>query len=110
MTAALTPALALAYLDELSLDVRAAVVLGGDGRPAAGDAALASRTQELLATGGGAAEGVLEQRAADGTLLAARIPGGGAIAVLAGPFALVSLLGHDLGRVAQAIGVTEARD
>ena len=110
MTAALTPALALAYLDELSLDVRAAVVLGGDGRPLAGDAALAPRARELLAAAGGAGEGVLEQGAADGTLLAARIPAGGGIAVLAGPFALVSLLGHDLGRVAQAIGATARAD
>lgn len=107
MTAALTPALALAYLGELSVDVRAAVVVGGDGRPRAGDAALVPRAQELLATGGDA-DGVLERPAADGTLLAARIPGGGAIAVLAGPLALVSLLGHDLGRVAQAIGATDA--
>src|SRR3954471_10878891 len=41
MTAALTPATALLYLRELSADIRAAVLLDGDGGYAAGDERLA---------------------------------------------------------------------
>jgi len=97
MTAALTPALALAYLRELSLDVRAAVVLDAAGRPMAGDETLAEPARQLLARADGPA-------AADGALFAARAPDGRAIAVLAGDFALVPLLEHDLAGVARALG------
>lgn len=109
MTAALTPALALAYLGELTVDVRAAVVLGPGGEPLAGDAALAPRALALLeapgesappVAGGTPAAAVRTTREGDGTLLVACGDGGGAIAVLAGPCALVSLLGHDLADVA----------
>jgi hypothetical protein len=104
MTAPLTPALALACLQELSLDVRAAVVLDPEGVPLAGDGQLADRVHALLA--GGA-----EPLAADGSLLAARIPGGGALAVLAGDFPLLPLLEHDLARLAEALAdEPETRD
>jgi hypothetical protein len=93
MTASLTPALALAYLRELSVDVRAAVVLDAAGAPLAGDAELATRARERLAPAG-------RRPAADPTLLVAQSRDGGAIAVLAGPSALLSLLGHDLAAVA----------
>jgi len=96
MTASLTPALALAYLQELSLDVRAAVVLDPAGRPLAGDADLAARARELLASPGAAP-------AATGSLLAARAPDGGAIAVLTGSRALVLLVEHDLAEMAKSL-------
>ena len=97
MTAALTPALALAYLRELSLDMRAAVVLDPAGTVLAGDAGISGRVRSLMATAG--SEAVL----ADGDLLLARAPDGGAIALLAGDFALVPLLEHDLAATAAAL-------
>ena len=104
MTAPLTPALALACLQELSVDVRAAVVMGPDGAPLAGDGQLADRVRALEARGAG-------PLAADGSLLAARIPGGGTLAVLAGDFALLPLLQHDLGQLAEALAdQPETRD
>jgi hypothetical protein len=96
MTASLTPALALAYLQELSVDVRAVVVLDPMNRPLAGDADLAPRASELLAAseGGGAPAG---------PLLVVRTPDGGAIAVLAGSQALISLLEHDVAKTASVL-------
>jgi hypothetical protein len=96
MTAALTPPLALALLQELSVDVRAAVVLGREGEPLAGDPALAPDSRDLLTSG---KEGV----AARGALRVARTRDGGAIAVFAGDFVLAPLLEHDLARVAEAL-------
>lgn len=96
MTAALTPALALAYLGELSLDLDAAVVLDAAGAPLAGDAELAPRAHALLAAAGAG-------EAEDGALLAARGPAGLAIAVLAGPHALRGLLRHDLATIVQSL-------
>lgn len=97
MTARLTPALALAYLRELSLDVRAAVVLDPAGAVLAGDRAISGRSRDLLASVGTAAV------AADGELLLARTPEGGAIALLAGDLALRPLLEHDLAAAAAAL-------
>jgi len=97
MTASLTPALALAYLRELSLDVRAAVVLDAHGAVLAGDGALAARAQALAAA---TAPG---DAAVDGDLLLARAPGGLAIALIAGDFALLPLLEHDLRTAAAAL-------
>jgi len=96
MTAPLTPALALAFLGELSLDVRAAVVFGADGRPLAGDGQLADRARDLLANADGAV-------VSDGSLLVARASGGGGLALLAGDFAVLPLLEHDLARLAEAL-------
>lgn len=102
MTAALTPALALAYLREISLDVRAAVVLDPAGEPLAGDAGLAARARALLAPdAAGAAAG-------DGDLLVARAPDGGAIAAIAGDLAIRPLLEHDLRTAAAALETTSA--
>ena len=95
MTASLTPSLALAYLQELSLDVRAAVVLDPAGQPLAGDANLASRAHEALRSP--------EASASTGSLLVARVPDGGAIAVLTGPHALMSLVEHDLAEMAKSL-------
>lgn len=47
MTAALTPDLALAYLTELSADIRAVMVLGADGRHLAGPEALSAPARAL---------------------------------------------------------------
>jgi hypothetical protein len=99
MTASLTPALALAYLQELSLDVRAAVVLDPAGQPLAGDANLAPHARDLL-------QAPRAGPAATGSLLAARAPDGGAIAVLTGPRALLSLVEHDLAEMANALVTT----
>jgi len=103
MTASLTPALALAYLQELSVDVRAAVVLDPEGSPLAGDADLAVRASELLTS---ADRGC----ASAGPLLVARTPDGGAIAVLTGSYALVSLLEHDLAETANMLGTGPQAD
>jgi hypothetical protein len=100
MTAPLTPTLALAYLRELCVDVRAAVVLGPDGRPTAGDTQLAASVRDLLAAGG-------KRRAqAGGTLCAAGTPDGGTIAVLAGDSSQLPLLEHDLAAAAAALAKT----
>jgi len=102
MTAPLTPPLALAYLRELSVDVRAAVVLDPRGRTLAGEDRIAAPARELLAAGVG-------QRAAEGgVLLAAPTADGGAIAVLAGELALVPLLEHDLAATAMALETASA--
>lgn len=104
MTAPLTPALALALLRELSVDVRAAVVLDAGGAPLAGDGELAARAGALLAADGA-------PLATEGRLLAARLPDGRALAVLAGDFALLPLLRHDLATLAEAlVGRPETRD
>jgi len=101
MTASLTPALALAYLQELSVDVRAAVVLDPMGQLLVGDADLAPRVSELLASVAGAGTSA-------GPLLVARTPDGGAIAVLTGSPALVSVLEHDLAETAKLLATAPA--
>jgi hypothetical protein len=97
MTACLTPALALAYLGELSVDVRGAVVLDAAGRPLAGDAALAPAVRELCAST------EPSRLMAGGTLLAARTADGGTIAALAGPLSVLAVLGRDLAAAAEAL-------
>jgi hypothetical protein len=93
----LTPALALAYLRELSVDVREALVLGPAGEVLAGDAALADRARAALAAG----ERIV--RSHDGALVLSRGGNGIAIAVAAGPKALLELLAHDVGAVADGV-------
>lgn len=97
MTAPLTPALTLVYLQELSLDVRAAVVLDAAGEPLAGDPALTARARALLASSGPS------DVAAAGDLLVARAPDGHAIAAIAGDLAIRPLLEHDLRAAATAL-------
>lgn len=91
MTAALTPPIALAYLRELSTDVRAAVVLDAAGERLAGDAAIVPAARALLALAGDE----LVVRSAAGVALARR-DATRAIVVAAGPQTLVPLLLHDL--------------
>jgi len=99
MTAPLTPTLALAYLRELSLDLRAAVVLDPAGEPLAGDSSLAPRARALLTSSGGSAS------ATDGELYVARAPDGLAIAAIAGDLAIGPLFAHDLRTAAGALAV-----
>jgi hypothetical protein len=93
---ALTPDLALDYLSELSTDIRAAVVLDADGRPLAGETALAKPAQALLdAAPGASAVEVLTER---GGAFAAR----GlrhSLCVATGRFALPALVLYDLRAV-----------
>lgn len=102
MTAPLTPALALAYLHELSVDVRAAVVLDPAGDPVAGEASLAAPVRALL-------QAAAEPIASDGPLHAARTPDGGAIALFAGVFAIPPLLVHDLAATAERLATRRER-
>lgn len=93
----LTPTLALAYLRELSLDVRAAVVLDAAGKVCAGDAELADRARTALA--GTSGPGTQIAGSAGEALVIARHTGGSALAVVAGPRALLPLLSHDVEMV-----------
>lgn len=91
--AALTPALALDYLRELSADIRTGVVLGADGELLAGDEALADPARDLFASAGDATE--LQVVTRDGDVFAARSDRH-QIAVVTGRFALPSLIRYDL--------------
>jgi hypothetical protein len=93
--------LALAYLRELSTDVRAAVVLDRAGELLAGDAELAAAARRLL--GAASASAVRSEPAGAGTLIAVRAADGCAIAVIAGDRALPGLLRHDLERTLAAL-------
>jgi hypothetical protein len=93
MTPALTPALALDYLRELSADVRGGAVLGASGARLAGDPALAGPAAAFVAAMGGAAEA--ETRTARGVVVAARSPEH-AVVLVCGPRALSRLARHDL--------------
>jgi hypothetical protein len=97
MSPALTPALAVDYLRELSADIRAGVVLAAaDGALLAGDDALADPARDLLAAAGDAAD--LHVTTGDGAVFAAR-DDRHAIVVACGRFALPSLARYDLRMV-----------
>jgi hypothetical protein len=89
----MTPALALAYLHELSTDVRAGVVLAADGGLLAGSPALADHARALLAAAPEAAE--VEARTPGGTVLATRSDRH-AVVVVYGPHVLPALARYDL--------------
>jgi hypothetical protein len=93
MPPALTPALALDYVRELSADVRAAVVLDSGGELLAGPDELAAPARALLAAGGEAAE--LEAGTAGGVVCAVRSPAHAAVAVC-GRFAIGGVVREDL--------------
>jgi hypothetical protein len=93
MSPALTPALALDYLRELSADIRAGAVLGADGSLLAGPEALAEPARALLAAAPAAAD--VQVVTADGTVFAARDEDH-AVVVVCGRFALPSLARYDL--------------
>jgi hypothetical protein len=93
MPPALTPALALEYVRELSADVRAGVVLDAGGAVLAGPPSMADPARELLSAGGDAAE--LEAATADGVVCAVRTGGHAAVAVC-GRFAIAGVVRQDL--------------
>ena len=116
----LTPELALRYLDELSTDIRAAVLLDGAGRVAAARSAtgeppaerlgeLAARLFEHADEAAGATHAFegevaqVEATTADGAVFAVRAEGW-RIAVVAGRFALPSLMFYDLRAVLSDLG------
>ena len=107
MPPALTPALALDYVHELSADVRAGVVLDAEGRLLAGPPWLAGPARALLAAAGEAAEA--ESVAADGVVCAARWGSHAAVAVC-GRFALPGLVRRDLRVALAAVAGESARD
>jgi hypothetical protein len=115
----LTPELALQYLDELSTDIRAAVLLDGKGAVAATHAAegepdtglgeLAPRLFEHADAAAEATHGFegpvsqLEITVTGGAVFAVRAEGW-TIAVVAGRFALPSLMFYDLSAVLSDLG------
>ena len=116
----LTPELALRYLDELSTDIRAAVLLDSGGRVAAAHAAQGEPPAERLSKLAGelfqhadraaeaapAFEGEVAQAEIttnDGAVFAVRAEGW-TIVVVAGRFALPSLMFYDLRAVLSDLG------
>jgi hypothetical protein len=97
MTTALTPALALDYVRELSADVIGGVVLDADGNLLAGPEALAGPARDLLASGGS------EGRTKAGAVFAAHSDRH-AIVVVTGRFALARVTRHDLRTALAALG------
>ena len=108
----LTPDLAIAYLGELSTDIRAVAVLGADGSVAAQsgfESGTPEQVKELVgdlfdsakdAAGDDPAPGELEVSLPDGSVYAVR-EAGWTLAVVAGRFALSSLMRFDLRMVAR---------
>jgi hypothetical protein len=113
----LTPELALRYLDELSTDIRAAVLLDrGGSLAAASEGAAAAKLRELalelLARADAAApfDGPVAQVEAStpgGSVFAVR-GDGWTIAVVTGRFALPSLMFYDLRSVLSDLGARAA--
>ncbi len=101
MTAALTPALALDYVRELSADIRAGVVLDAGGGLLAGPEALAAPARALLAEAPAAAS--IEGATEHGAAYAAR-DARHAIVVVTGRFSLPRLTRHDLRTALSALG------
>jgi predicted regulator of Ras-like GTPase activity (Roadblock/LC7/MglB family) len=109
---ALTPELALQYLDELSTDIRASVLLNGDGslaaasRPGAEGERLGDLARDLLELADAADDepvAQVEVSTGDGAVYAARDERW-AIAVVTGRFALASLMFYDLRKVLEDLG------
>jgi predicted regulator of Ras-like GTPase activity (Roadblock/LC7/MglB family) len=112
---ALTPALALAYLDELSTDIESVVVLDRDGRVAAAtgeDDERNERMRELVAALlDSAAEAVhgadqVEVTTAEGSVFAVR-GSDWTVGVVAGRKPLASLMFYDLRNVVSDLGRAE---
>ena len=104
MTAAFTPDLALAYLRELSADIRASVLLDARGERLAGPEALVAPARALLRD----APAELEARTDAGAVFAAR-DGDRQLVAVTGPLALPGLTRHDLRTVLRALGGAEIR-
>ena len=97
---ALTPALALDYVRELSADVRAGVVLDGAGALLAGPEELAAAARELLAAGADAAE--LEAATDGGVACAVRSPSHSMV-VVSGRFAIPEIVRQDMRAALAAV-------
>ena len=95
MPSALTPALALAYVRELSADVRAVAALDARGAPLAGEPAVAAAAGALLDAWGAGRGGELELTAAGGVVCAVRGEEAALVAAC-GPFALGAVVRSDL--------------
>jgi hypothetical protein len=100
---ALTPALALDYVRELSADVRAVLLLGTDGELVAGPEPLRADAVALLAAAGSAAE--LEAVTSDAVVCAVR-SGGRSMVAVCGRFAIPAVVRIDLRA---ALAAVEAR-
>lgn len=96
MPPALTPALALDYLRELSADVRSGVVLDADGDLLAGPAELAAPARALLDA---APDAEAIEVATDGGAVFAARSQAHAIAIVCGRHALPALARYDLKAV-----------
>jgi hypothetical protein len=101
MPPALTPELALAYVRELSADVRAVVALNATGERLAGDAGVAAAARALIDAAPDAIE--LEVVTADGIACAVRGTRHALVAAC-GPFAIGGVVRQDLRA---AIGALE---
>ena len=120
MTAALTPSLALAYLSELSADIRAAIVLDAGGEALAvtrSEAAPAGTRSEAGTVGGADGDPALAAAArallAEAPVVRALTERGGVfgarddlhgVVVATGPRALANLAVHDLLSALSALG------
>ena len=112
---ALTPSLALDYLDELSTDIRAATVLDRSNELAAYSGESRDRGErmrklvlDLLEAAGGAVPGMddppeVEVSTPNGAVFAVR-ENGWTIAVVTGRYVLSSLMLYDLRKVAEDLG------
>lgn len=110
---ALTPDLALSYLDELSTDIRAAVLLDDSGSLAAHKAAreesgaelgeLARELFERAERAAGEPVPQLEVSLPEGAVFGVR-DGGWTLVVVAGRFALPSVMFYDLRNVVSDLG------
>jgi len=109
---ALTPDLALQYLHEMSVDIRAAVLVAADGSPAAATVAdadadrFARLTRELFEGADAADSDPVEQvevSTGEAAVFAVRQPDW-TLAVVAGRFALPSLMFYDLRAVLRDLG------
>jgi hypothetical protein len=113
---ALTPALALDYLDELSADIESVVVLDKEGRVAAAtgeDDERKERMRELVVAlldrAADAVEGAdqLEVTSAEGSVFAVR-GSDWTVAVVAGRKPLASLMFYDLRNVVSDLGQVQS--
>ncbi len=111
MTAALTPELAIAYVRELSADVRAVVVLDAGGARLAGPAALEAAARDVIFALGAASEAAI--RVSEGVVFAVRTPERALVAVsgplaLRGPTLLDALAAMDSAAQSQIVGSPSA--
>jgi hypothetical protein len=100
MTPALTPELAVAYVRELSADVRAVVVLDASGSWLAGPPALAAPAQALLEAAPGQPD--IAVRVGAGLVLAAR-SAAHAVVVATGPLSLTGPSALDARTAVEAL-------